>query len=55
MNIFEMHLADIDCVLPLYIDYYNNHENGCWTEETARKKDSAGINHCGFLFFDYEG
>lgn len=38
MNIFEMHLADIDCVLPLYIDYYNNHENGCWTEETARKR-----------------
>ncbi len=38
MNISEMSLADINCVLPLYIDYYNNHEESCWTEETARKR-----------------
>ncbi len=38
MNISEMNLADIDCVLPFYIDYYNNHEASCWTEETARKR-----------------
>ena len=21
-----------------YIDYYNNHEGGCWTRETARSR-----------------
>lgn len=38
MTILEMRLADIDCVLPLYIDYYNNHEGACWTKETAKKR-----------------
>jgi hypothetical protein len=38
MNISEMNLNDINCVLQLYIDYYNNHEECCWTEETARKR-----------------
>lgn len=38
MNISEMKLNDIDCVLQLYIDYYNNYEECCWTEETARKR-----------------
>lgn len=38
MTISEMCLADIDCVLPMYIDYYNNHEGSCWTEETAKKR-----------------
>ncbi len=31
-------MADIDCVLPLYMDYYNNHEESCRTAETARKR-----------------
>lgn len=38
MNIKEMNVNDIDSVLPLYIDYYNNHEDCCWTEETAGKR-----------------
>jgi predicted N-acetyltransferase YhbS len=38
MNISEMKLKDISDVLPLYIDYYNNCEGGCWTDETARKR-----------------
>jgi len=38
MNILEMKLSDIDNVLSLYIEYYNKHEGGCWTEETAGKR-----------------
>lgn len=38
MNIAEMYLNDIENVLELYVDYYNNHEEGCWTKETARKR-----------------
>ncbi len=38
MHIFEMDLDDIKDGLPLYIEYYNNHEGNCWTEETARKR-----------------
>jgi predicted N-acetyltransferase YhbS len=38
MIISEMKLNDISTVLPLYIDYYNNCEGGCWTKETARKR-----------------
>ena len=38
MKITEMNMSDIDSVLPLYIDYYNNHEDSCWTEETAGKR-----------------
>ena len=38
MRIREMTLADIQAVLPLYISYYNEHEDGCWTEETAGKR-----------------
>ena len=33
-----MSAEDIALVLPLYIDYYNNQEEGCWTEETAGKR-----------------
>lgn len=29
---------DLRKVIPLYIDYYNNHENCCWTEATAFKR-----------------
>lgn len=35
MKIREMSLSDIQAVLPMYIDYYNVQEEGCWTEETA--------------------
>ncbi|MBQ8598291.1 MAG: GNAT family N-acetyltransferase [Lachnospiraceae bacterium] len=38
MNISEMNLNDVDDVLQLYIDYYNKCEDGCWTEQTARKR-----------------
>lgn len=38
MQIEIMGLADIPSVLPLYIDYYNRCEGGCWTEETAAKR-----------------
>ena len=38
MQINEMHVEDIDLVLPLYIEYYNKYEDGCWTEETAKKR-----------------
>ena len=64
MQIEEMRLVDIDLVLPLYTDYYNNQEDGCWTEVTAGKRirqvltiedsyalimrDDAGVV-CGFV------
>jgi predicted N-acetyltransferase YhbS len=38
MNITTMTVEDIAEVLHLYLDYYNNCEGGCWTEETARKR-----------------
>ena len=38
MNIREMTTSDIKKVLPLYISYYNEQENGCWTEETAGRR-----------------
>ena len=38
MNISEMHCNDIESVLGLYMEYYNQHEDGCWTKETARKR-----------------
>jgi predicted N-acetyltransferase YhbS len=38
MNLSEMKPEDIRDVLPLYLDYYNNCEDGCWTEETAGKR-----------------
>ena len=34
----EMTVADTAKVLPLYIDYYNICEGGCWTAETAGKR-----------------
>ena len=30
--------ADIDQIATLYMDYYNNHEDGCWTHEKAYKR-----------------
>lgn len=38
MQIEVMDLNDIDLVVPLYIDYYNNHEDSCWTEITAKRR-----------------
>ena len=38
MKIREMRIEDIEVVLPLYISYYNEQEEGCWTEETAGKR-----------------
>lgn len=33
-----MELADINRVILLYIDYYNKHEDGEWTEQTTYKR-----------------
>jgi len=33
-----MEEADIVRVVPLYIDYYNNNEDGQWTEQTTYKR-----------------
>lgn len=38
MQIEVMDLNDIDLVVPLYIDYYNNHEDSSWTEITAKRR-----------------
>ena len=38
MKYREMTTADIETVLPLYISYYNEHEDCCWTEESAGKR-----------------
>ena len=38
MQINRMNIEDIDSVLPLYIEYYNDCEDSCWTEETAKKR-----------------
>lgn len=29
---------DIDRVIPVYIEYYNGHDGGEWTEETVRRR-----------------
>lgn len=44
MQINEMQIEDIDLVLPLYIEYYNKYEDGCWTEETAKKRIRQVLN-----------
>lgn len=44
MQIEEMNINDIDLVVPLYIDYYNNHEDCCWTETTAKKRIQQVLN-----------
>lgn len=38
MLVREMELNDIAAVLPLYISYYNEQEEGCWNEDTAAKR-----------------
>lgn len=38
MEIRKMTQNDITSIIPLYINYYNNQEGGCWNEETAIKR-----------------
>lgn len=38
MNYSVMTEADIESIARLYMDYYNRHENGCWTYEKAHKR-----------------
>lgn len=38
MNIRKMDVSDIDSVLKLYIDYYNEEEDSCWTQKSAYKR-----------------
>lgn len=38
MRFEVMEIKDIDLIVPLYIEYYNDHEKGCWTEETAKRR-----------------
>lgn len=38
MQVEVMQLQDIDWVVPMYIDYYNNYEGGCWGDITARRR-----------------
>lgn len=38
MNYSVMKETDIQKVIPLYIDYYNNQENSMWTVETTYKR-----------------
>lgn len=33
-----MGVSEIPLVLPLYLEYYNHCEGGCWTEATAGKR-----------------
>ena len=33
-----MATSDIKAVLPLYISYYNEQEDGCWTKDTANRR-----------------
>lgn len=44
MQIEEMTLSDIEDVIPFYIDYYNNHEDGCCTENTAARRIRQVVN-----------
>ena len=30
--------SDINIIIPIYLDYYNNQEDGEWTSETAYKR-----------------
>ena len=38
MEIRKIEVSDISSMLPVYISYYNNQENSCWTEITAGKR-----------------
>lgn len=34
----KMTAADVDRIARLYMDYYNQHEDGCWTHEKACRR-----------------
>ena len=38
MRIRKLEEADIFRVIPLYMEYYNEKEGGCWTEQTTFKR-----------------
>ena len=38
ISLRELTAEDIPALMPLYLDWYNGHEGGCWTEETAAKR-----------------
>ena len=38
MDCRVMEKADIDRVIPLYMEYYNTKEDGCWTYETTFRR-----------------
>ena len=38
MTFVKMHIEDIDSVLDLYIDYYNEKEGACWSKDLAYKR-----------------
>ena len=37
-NYEKMTAADVDRIARLYMDYYNQHEDGCWTHEKACRR-----------------
>ena len=49
----KMEEEDIQKVIPLYMDYYNGQEGGCWTEQTTYKRIhqvwSREDSHCLLL------
>jgi len=38
MGVRRLEERDISAVIPLYLEYYNGQEGGCWTEETVYKR-----------------
>jgi len=38
MNYRRLEEKDITTIIPLYIEYYNQHEDGVWTEGTVYKR-----------------
>lgn len=44
MQIEVLGVKDISLVIPLYIEYYNNCEGSCWTEETAKRRIQQVLN-----------
>lgn len=47
MKIDVMTTDDIRSVIPLYVNYYNKQESGCWTEETAQRRISQVLTISG--------
>lgn len=42
MQIEVMELSNIDRIVPMYMDYYDNYEDGCWPQETASRRILRG-------------